>query len=111
MKRLLTIITKLFFAQSIIDNETKFGDKVGQKIAADDVTIIENPFMVGGHATSAFDGEGYPTSYKEIVKNGVLHNLLYGLKTANRFNTISSGNGGFLGNLYLQNGDQNSTNL
>lgn len=104
MRRLLAIIADLFFAQSVIDKVTKFGDKVGQKIAFEGVTIVENPFMKGGHSTASFDGEGYPTSYKEIVKNGILQSLLYDLKTANKFNTSSTGNGGYLGNLYIQNG-------
>ncbi len=104
VKSLLSVIASLFFAQSVIDKKTKFGDKIGQKIASDKVSIIENPFMEGGYATCAFDGEGYPTSYKLVVEKGVLQTLLYDLKTANKFEKVSTGNFDFLGNFYLEKG-------
>ena len=35
--------------------------KLGEKIASDTVTVIDDGTVVGGFGTSPFDGEGVPT--------------------------------------------------
>src|SRR5438309_8646246 len=46
--------------------------KLGQNIAGDNVTIIDDGTMPGGFGTSPFDGEGIPTRRTVVVENGVL---------------------------------------
>lgn len=103
-------ISSMFSSYSVDTGKSKLKDKIGEKIANEKVTIIDNPWLENGYKTMAFDGEGVPTQYKEIVKNGVLQTFLYGLSMANKYKTSSTGNGtGGLGtkvfNFYLENGD------
>ena len=50
--------------------------KLGQKIAADNVTIIDDGTIPGGFGTSPFDGEGIPTRRTVVIENGVLKSYL-----------------------------------
>ncbi len=46
--------------------------KLGQKIAGDNVTVIDDGTIPGGFGTSPFDGEGVPTRRTVVIENGVL---------------------------------------
>ena len=56
----------------------------GEKIAAECLTIVDDPHLPGQAASTPFDGEGVPTFRKEVVSGGVLKTLLHNLKTANK---------------------------
>ena len=56
----------------------------GEKIAADCLTIADEPHLPGRAASTPFDGEGVPTYRKEVVSGGVLRTLLHNLKTAKK---------------------------
>ena len=67
--------------------------KEGEKIAADILTIVDDPLLEGGLASTPFDDEGVATYKKEIISNGVLNTLLHNLKTANKAGIKTTGNG------------------
>ncbi len=109
---LLNVMKNLFSATSVEEKHSKLGDKLMQKIAADGVTLIDNPLLDNGYRTRAFDGEGYPSQTNVIIKNGVLQTLLHNLRTAHKFGVTPTGNGiggGSRGvsysNFYLENGN------
>ena len=54
------------------------------EVAADVVTIVDDPLMKGGLATSAFDGEGSASRTKKVVDSGKLTTLLHDRKTARK---------------------------
>lgn len=66
--------------------------KLGQKIAPDHVTIVDDGLRKRGLATSPFDGEGVPTRRTGLVENGVLKAFLYDAFTARKAKTKSTGN-------------------
>ena len=66
--------------------------KLGQKIAPDHVTIVDDGLRKRGLATSPFDGEGVPTRRTSLVENGVLKAFLYDAFTARKAKTKSTGN-------------------
>lgn len=105
----LDSILGIFSSYSVDRGFSQLKGKLGEKVASSKVTIIDNPHMENGYATTSFDGEGVPTKYKEVVKNGILETFLYNLSMANKYKTISTGNGsGGLGirtfNFYLNKG-------
>ena len=67
--------------------------KEGEMIASPIVTIVDDPLMDGGLASSPFDDEGVATFTKELVHEGKLNTLLHNLKTANKQGVKSTGNG------------------
>ncbi len=47
-------------------------DKVGEQVFSDSINIIDEPGIVGGYGSRAFDGEGRPVQTTSVVKDGVL---------------------------------------
>jgi len=66
--------------------------KLGEKIAGDQVTIIDDGTMVGGFGTSPFDGEGVPSRRTVVVENGVLKSYLLNTYTAKKLGLKTTGN-------------------
>src|ERR1700733_13105973 len=66
--------------------------KLGQKIAGDNVTIIDDGTIPGGFGTSPFDGEGVPTRRTVVVNNGVLNSYLLNTYTAKKLGLVTTGN-------------------
>ncbi len=66
--------------------------KLGQKIAADRVNVIDDGTMPGGFGTSPFDGEGVPTRRTAVVENGVLKSYLLNTYTAKKLGLVTTGN-------------------
>jgi PmbA protein len=66
--------------------------KLGQKIAADKVNVIDDGTMPGGFGTSPFDGEGIPTRRTVVVENGVLKSYLLNTYTAKKLGLHTTAN-------------------
>src|SRR5216684_3580470 len=66
--------------------------KLGQKIAGDNVNIIDDGSMPGGFGTSPFDGEGIPTRRTVVVENGVLKSYLLNTYTAKKLGLQTTAN-------------------
>jgi PmbA protein len=90
-----------------------WNNRLGQKVASENVTVIDDGTLPGLFGTAPFDGEGLPTRRTVIVENGVLKNYLLNTYTGRKLNMPSTGNasrglagtpgiGG--GNLFLEKG-------
>jgi PmbA protein len=66
--------------------------RLGQKVAADHVTVIDDGTMVGGFGTSPFDGEGIPTRRTVVIENGVLKSYLLNTYTAKKLGLETTAN-------------------
>ncbi len=66
--------------------------KLGEKIAADRVNIIDDGTMVGGFGSSPFDGEGIPTRRTVVIENGVLKSYLLNSYTAKKLGLQTTAN-------------------
>jgi PmbA protein len=65
---------------------------LGQKIAGDNVNIIDDGTIAGGFGTSPFDGEGVSTRRTVVVENGVLKSYLLNTYTAKKLGLKTTGN-------------------
>jgi PmbA protein len=66
--------------------------KLGQKIAGDQVTVIDDGTMPGGFGTSPFDGEGIPTRRTVVIEDGVLKSYLLNTYTAKKLGLQTTAN-------------------
>ena len=66
--------------------------KLGQKIAGDNVNVIDDGTIPGGFGTSPFDGEGIPTRRTVVIENGVLKSYLLNTYTARKLGLQTTGN-------------------
>lgn len=88
---LLMAFSGIFSAKNAQQGMSLLAGKEGGKIAADIVTLVDDPFYKGNQA--AFDGEGVATRKKNVIENGVFSTLLYNLQTAKKAGVESTGNG------------------
>lgn len=93
MRSLLSAFASAFSGKEAYNGLSLLAGKVGEKIAADCVTIVDDPMRCGCLMQTSFDGEGVATYRKSVVKNGVLETLLYDLATAKKAGVTSTGNG------------------
>ena len=67
-------------------------DKLGDMIAAENITITDDGTYQGGMGTRMCDGEGCPTQVTPVIEAGVLKNFLFDSYTALREDVDSTGN-------------------
>jgi TldD protein len=70
-----------------------FAGKLGTKVAADGVTIIDDGTLPHKRGSSACDDEGQPVERVVLVENGILKGYLQSRKTARRMGVPPTGNG------------------
>jgi PmbA protein len=98
---------------SVYRGASFWANQLGQQVASQNVTVIDDGTIPGLFGTAPFDGEGLPTRRTVIVENGVLKNYLLNTYTGRKLNMQSTGNasrglagtpGIGAGNLFLENG-------
>ena len=90
---LLTTYDSVFSAEAAQKGMSLLKDKEGEKIAADIVTLIDDPMHEKSLVKRTFDGEGVATYEKNVIEGGVLKTLLHNLSTAAKSGVKSTGNG------------------
>ncbi len=93
MRSLLSTYASVFSAKNAQKGLSLLKGKEGQPIAAEIVTLIDDPMREGCPVQTSFDGEGVATYRKNVIEQGVLTTLLYDLATADRAGVRSTGNG------------------
>ena len=82
MASLLNVYSSVFSSENAQKGLSKLAKAEGTVIAADIVTLVDDPFHKENPEPINFDAEGSPTHCKKVIENGVLNTLLYNLKTA-----------------------------
>ena len=79
-------------ADSVYRGASYLADKLGSKIAGDNVTVIDDGTLPGLFGTSAFDSEGVASRKTVVVENGVLKSYLLNTYTAKKLGMHTTGN-------------------
>lgn len=96
----LELIASLLCADQVQRGKSLLAGRMGQRVASELVTFIDDPRMPGGGASCQFDDEGLPTHRKVMVDKGVVSEFFYDVYTANkdgRVSNASAGRGSFKG--------------
>jgi len=101
--------------ERVLQEASFLAGRIGEPIASDFLTIIDDGTRPRGMASAPFDGEGVPTQRRTIVDGGVLQGFLYNTAVASRAGVESTGNasrGGYSSlpgigphAFYVENGD------
>lgn len=76
-------------------------DSLGKPVMADHIDVSEDPHVLGGMGSSAFDSEGVRTRARDVVTAGVLNGYFLSSYTARKLNMQTTGNAGGSHNLQL----------
>ena len=83
----------IFYAENVQKGLSLLKGKVGQSIANNNLTLIDDPFLKEGFISQAFDDEGIATQYRKIIDKGILQTYLYNGKAAEKDHVPSTGHG------------------
>jgi len=84
--------------ERVLQGASFLAGQVGEKIASDLLTVVDDGTRPRGLASSPFDGEGVPTQRRTIIDAGVLQGFMYNTMVASRAGVETTGNasrGGF----------------
>ena len=99
----------------IYRHESFLAGKLGEKVASENLTVIDDGTIPGLFGTSPFDDEGVPSRRTVVIERGVLKSYLLntyaarklGMKTTGNASRGLTGNAGIgHGNFYLEKGVQ-----
>ncbi len=93
VRSLLSAFASAFSAKQVQMGLSLLKGKLGEKIAADCLSITDDPGDANCPIRTPFDGEGVATYAKPMIERGVLKNYLYDLTTAKKDGVPSTGNG------------------
>lgn len=81
--------------------------KLGQRVAGENITIIDDGTVPGGFGSHPFDGEGVPTRRTVVIEKGVLQSYLLNTYTARKLGMATTGNAarGLAGNPIISTGN------
>lgn len=82
-------------ADEIQKNRSFFAGKLGEKVANEELNVIDDGTLAWGVGTSKFDAEGVRTKRKFVLRRGTLKGFLYDHYTARREEKESTGNCSF----------------
>jgi PmbA protein len=114
-KSLLGEICDAVNGDSIYRGASFLAGKLGEKIAGENITVVDDGTMRGGFGTSPFDSEGVPTRRTVVIERGELKSYLLNTYTAKKLNLKTTGNasrglagnpGIGAGNFFLHPGDK-----
>jgi PmbA protein len=114
-RSLLGNIFEAVHGEAIYRQASFLAGKLGQKIASENLTVIDDGTIPGLFGTSPFDDEGVPTRRTVVIEKGVLKSYLMNTYTARKLGMKTTGNaargitgnaGIGHGNLYLEAGDK-----
>lgn len=77
--------------QSVARGTTFLKDKMGEKIFADGITIVDDPLRKRGLRSKPFDGEGVGTQARNLIDDGRLTTWILDLATARQLGLETTG--------------------
>jgi PmbA protein len=78
-------------AESVQRKRSFMVGKLGQQVASEIVTLVDDPFIPGGMASRGFDGEGTARTRLTLIEKGVLQTYLHDSYTAGKAGVQSTG--------------------
>jgi Predicted Zn-dependent proteases and their inactivated homologs len=78
---------------AIASNSSEFTGRLGEKVASDKVTLVDDGSIPGLYGSAGIDDEGHPTQKNVLIENGVLKGYLCDRLGGCKLNMKSTGSG------------------
>jgi len=86
-----SLFSTIFSGQAVVQKSSPLGDKIGETLFDERVTLFEDPTM--GPSACPFDDEGTPTHEKILIDQGTVQGFYWDRRWATRAGVESTGNG------------------
>ncbi|MDD1710364.1 MAG: TldD/PmbA family protein [Methanoregulaceae archaeon] len=70
---------------------SRLGSSLGLRVIDPALSVYDDPFLEKGLSSTRWDAEGVPTRNLSLIREGILENFSYDLKTAYRYGKESTG--------------------
>jgi TldD protein len=80
-------------ADAIQKNSSVFAGKVGEQVASKLVTAVDDGTVLNAWGSYGVDDEGHQAQRNVLIKDGILQDYMYDLKTARKESRVGTGNG------------------
>jgi PmbA protein len=88
----LGVLASALSAEEVQKGRSLLAGLVGEQVAADSFSLIDDGRLQDGPAEAPFDDEGVPTGHTALIERGVLRGFLHNTWTGRRAGTTSTGN-------------------
>lgn len=69
-----------------------FADKLAQRVASDQLTLVDDRLRANSPGAIEFDDEGHPSQTTRLIANGMLSTFVHDSRTAAKFKATPTGN-------------------
>ncbi|MEP1122392.1 MAG: TldD/PmbA family protein [Ilumatobacter sp.] len=96
----LGVISSTLNGMAVAKGRSLFKDRLGETVANELVTLVDDPTNPNAYTSTDVDGEGLAARRNVLIENGVLKQFVHNSSSARRVGGVSTGNatrGGFAG--------------
>ncbi len=96
----LGVISSTLNGESVVKGRSLFRDRLGERVAAEGVSLVDDPTDARAYTATDVDGEGLSARRNVLIGDGTLRQFVHSSYSARRAGTVSTGNatrGGFAG--------------
>ena len=98
--QLLGVISSTLNGEAVVKGRSLFRDRLGESVASEVVTLVDDPTNPDAYTATDVDGEGLAARRNVLIEGGRLERFVHNSYSARRAGTVSTGNavrGGFAG--------------
>lgn len=90
--QLVDVLIDALKGENVVAGRSTWTRKLGQMVAAENLTITDNALLQKGFASRSFDDEGCSSQKTTLIGKGELESFLHNATTADALNTRNTGN-------------------
>lgn len=90
--KFLGVLSRMVNAGAVQKGKSLFAGQTGERVASDQVTLVDDSTWPGAVGSFPFDGEGVPAQRNLVIEKGILKTFLYDTYTAAKEGAASTGN-------------------
>jgi PmbA protein len=97
---LLAVVAAALSGEAVVKGRSFFAGRIGEAVAASEVTLVDDPTDPRSYGAATYDGEGLACRRNVLIADGVLRMFVYDTVSARRAGTVSTGSavrGGYAG--------------
>ena len=91
MAGLLFVLSRSLSAKSALEGKSRLVNRLGERIASEWVTLVDDPTLEKGLVSRPFDAEGTPARRTVVVAKGVFKTFLHNSETAKALGQENTG--------------------
>ncbi|HEY7873698.1 MAG TPA: TldD/PmbA family protein [Actinomycetota bacterium] len=88
----LGVLASALTGEAVHKGRSLFARRIGETVAATNLTLVDDGRIAGAPGSSPWDGEGVATRRTDVIHAGVLRSFLYDTISARRAGATSTGN-------------------